>query len=99
MKGHFNTSDGNWWKERNGGVKDERSGPSQSGPYRQSPPFTDTHSINSQNVALFNFAHLRQGPQVRAASLQLEPVDGGTCGEGRCELQRKHAQRLSRRLW
>ena len=28
-------------------------------------------------------------------ALQLEPVDGRTCGEGRYELQRDHAQRLS----
>jgi hypothetical protein len=28
-------------------------------------------------------------------TLQLEPVDGGTCGEGRDGLQREHAQRLS----
>jgi len=28
-------------------------------------------------------------------ALQLEPVDGGTCGEGRDGLQREHAQRLS----
>src|SRR5450759_4421710 len=26
---------------------------------------------------------------------QLEPIDGGTCGEGRDGLQREHAQRLS----
>src|ERR1035441_9913033 len=28
-------------------------------------------------------------------AVQLEPVDGGTCGEGRGGLQREHAQRLS----
>src|ERR1039458_9899074 len=44
--------------------------------------------------AAIQFFHvqLRVGP---SRALQLEPVGGGTCGEGRGGLQREHAQRLS----
>src|ERR1017187_358562 len=46
------------------------------------------------SLAAIQFFHvqLRVGP---SRALQLEPVDGGTCGEGRGGLQREHAQRLS----
>ena len=34
-------------------------------------------------------------PSPRTKALQLEPIDRGTCGDGRDSLQRENAQRLS----